>query len=101
VGSVLLTELPPDDPNREYYTCDLAGATAKGGYGREYWMSRLALQEALTYVEGERAASVRRAQRAGRYVRLPRARVIVVRWRAGGCGCAAWTARSARCRRMP
>jgi site-specific recombinase XerD len=76
-GSVLLMELPPDDRNREYYTCDLGAATAKGEYGRQYWMSRPALQEALNYVEGERATAVRRAQRVGRYERLSRSRIIV------------------------
>jgi integrase len=40
-------------------------------------MPRHALLQALNYMEGERAAAVRRAQREGRYERLPGARIIV------------------------
>lgn len=76
-ASVLLVELPADDATRAYYTCHVADATAKGGYGRDHWMPRQALLQALNYVEGERAAAVRRARREGRYERLPGARIIV------------------------
>lgn len=69
-GSILVAELPPDDPSRGYYTCRLAAAVAKGRVGRRYWMPRWALQDALGYVEGERATAVRRGRRAGRYERM-------------------------------
>jgi integrase len=69
-GSLLTADLPPDDPGRSYYVCRVAGATAKGGYGRKFWMPRRSLLAALSYTEGERAAAVRRARRAGRYDRL-------------------------------
>ncbi|MBY6413300.1 hypothetical protein HQ346_16500 [Rhodococcus sp. BP-252] len=35
-GSVLLGELPADDPSRQFTTCRLASATAKYGRGRQY-----------------------------------------------------------------
>lgn len=77
-GSVLLQELPPDDPARQYMTCHLATQTAKGKrYSRPYWMPRRALAEVLTYVEGERASAVHRARQNGRYERMAGARTIV------------------------
>jgi integrase len=69
-ASVLLCELPPDGPSRGYYTCTLAEGCAKGGRGRRYWMPRAVLADVLAYRDGERAAAVRRAQRAGRYEQL-------------------------------
>jgi integrase len=76
-ATVLEVELPGDDPARLYYTCRLADAVAKGGYGRRFWMPRAALTEVLSYIEGERAAAVARAQAAGRYERLDGACVLV------------------------
>ncbi|MFF0746775.1 hypothetical protein ACFYVL_40970 [Streptomyces sp. NPDC004111] len=70
-ASVLRLELPADDETRTYYTCRLAEACAKGGRGRRFWMPRSVLVDVLAYEEGERAAAVRRAQRACRYDRLP------------------------------
>ncbi|MFI7405940.1 site-specific integrase [Streptomyces sp. NPDC049541] len=69
-ASVLMLELPGEGYGRGYATGRLAAACAKGGRGRRYWMPRTALADALGYCEGERAAAVRRAQRAGRYERL-------------------------------
>jgi site-specific recombinase XerD len=66
-SSVLLVELPGDGGLRGYSTCSLAAACAKGSRGRRYWMPRTVLSGVLAYVEGERAAAVRRAQQAGRY----------------------------------
>jgi hypothetical protein len=66
-SSVLVNELPADDPSRGYYTCWLAAACAKGSRGRRFWMPRSVLSDALAYGEGERAAAVRRARLAGRY----------------------------------
>ncbi|WP_216907590.1 site-specific integrase [Nocardia noduli] len=77
MGSLLMLELPGDDPRRVYTTCRLAAECAKGGRGREYWMPRRTLVEVLGYVEGERARAVGRAQRADRYRRLTDARIIV------------------------
>jgi len=65
-ASVLLTELPEDDPARGYRSCRLADACAKGGYGHPYWIQREALLGVLDYLEGARARAVRGAQRAGR-----------------------------------
>ena len=66
-ASVVLPELPGDDPGRGYSTCRLADACAKNGYGHVYWLPRHALVDVLNYVEGARARIVRAAQRAGRY----------------------------------
>ncbi|MFD9535777.1 integrase [Streptomyces sp. NPDC060010] len=71
-ASVLRLELPADDEARTYYTCRLAAACAKGGRGRRFWKPRSVLTDVLAYEEGERAAAVRRAQRAGRYEQQPR-----------------------------
>jgi len=71
-GSVLSCELPEDDPGRYYMVCNLAGETAKGGFGRRYWLPRRVLTTALSYFEGERASAVRRARSAGRYEKMLR-----------------------------
>jgi hypothetical protein len=76
-ASLLLAELPADDPGRGYATCLLADWCAKGGYGHKYWMPRWALVKVLDYVEGARARAVRRAQREGRYDRLDRVRLVL------------------------
>ncbi|MFI7681012.1 site-specific integrase, partial [Actinophytocola sp. NPDC049390] len=76
-ASVLVTELPDDDPARGYRTCRLADACAKGGYGHKYWIQREALLGVLDYVEGARARAVRDAQRAGRYGQLTTVRLVV------------------------
>lgn len=75
-GSIMLIELPADDPSRQFRTCSLASATAKYGRGRQYWMPRAVLSAVLSYAEGERATAVRRAQRSGRYDRLTDALVV-------------------------
>lgn len=75
-SSVLITELPGEDATRSYYTCRLAAECGKGGRGRRYWMPAGVLSDVLAYIEGERAAAVRRAQRAGRYQRLDEVLVV-------------------------
>lgn len=70
-ASVVLSELPADDPSRGYSTCQLADACAKGGYGRPYWLPRQALLGVLDYIEGSRARAVRNAQRDGTYENVP------------------------------
>ncbi|MFE2071079.1 hypothetical protein ACFXDH_53540 [Streptomyces sp. NPDC059467] len=76
-ASVMLPEFPLYDRHRNYYTCQLADACAKGGYGHPYWMPRSAVKGLLSYVEGARAAAVRRAQAAGRYERVAGARLVL------------------------
>ena len=76
-ASVLLLELPDDDPARGYSTCRLADACAKGGYGHRYWLPRPAVLGVLDYVEGARARAVRRAQLDGTYERLRGLRLVV------------------------
>lgn len=66
-ASIVLPELPRDDPSRGYSTCQLADACAKGGYGHPYWLPRPALLGVLDYIEGSRARAVRNAQREGTY----------------------------------
>ncbi|WP_159393413.1 site-specific integrase [Streptomyces rimosus] len=75
-ASVVLPELPSYDPRRGYYTCHLADACAKGGYGHLYWTPRSAMKTVLAYCEGARAAAVRRAQDAGRYERVGGRRLV-------------------------
>ncbi len=69
-ASVVLPELPAYDRRRGYYTCKLADRCAKGRYGHLYWTPRSAMKGLLSYVEGARAAAVRRAQATGRYEQL-------------------------------
>jgi integrase len=69
-ATILLAELPGDDPARGYFTGRLAASCAKGGRGRRYWMPRGVLADVLSYCEGERAAAVRRARARGRYEQL-------------------------------
>lgn len=76
-ASVVLPELPPYDRRRGYYTCRLADACAKGGYGHLYWTPRSAMKGVLSYLEGARAAAVRRAQVAGRYERVGKRRLVL------------------------
>jgi site-specific recombinase XerD len=69
-GSVVLPELPLPDAGRGFFTCRLADACAKGGYGHPYWMPRSALAAVRAYIEGPRARVIREAQAAGRYEQL-------------------------------
>ena len=78
-ASILLAELPDDDPSRGYSRCRLADASAKGDRGHPYWMPRWALTGVLAYVEGARAAAVRRAQAAGRYEAVSGKRLVLAR----------------------
>jgi site-specific recombinase XerD len=78
-ASVLLFELPDDDPARGYSTCRLADACAKGGYGHRYWLPRPAVLGVLDYVEGARAKAVRQAQRDGLYERVVQRRLVLAR----------------------
>jgi hypothetical protein len=68
--TVLLAELPAEDPGRGYYTCFLASACSKNERGRRFWMPHTVLADVLGYCEGERAAAIRRAQQAERYARI-------------------------------
>lgn len=78
-ASILLDELPDDDPGRGYSKCLLADLSAKGGYGHSYWMPRWALTGVLSYVEGARARAVRRAQAAGLYETVTGKRLVLAR----------------------
>jgi hypothetical protein len=75
-SSVVLPELPRLAPGREYYTCALADACAKGGFGHSFWMPRSVLVAVCAYIEGARARAVREAQAAGRYEGVRRLRVV-------------------------
>jgi site-specific recombinase XerD len=76
-GSVVLPELPALSPGRAYFTCALADARAKGGYGHPYWMPRAVLASVRAYMEGARARAVRRAQTAGRYETVRNKRFVI------------------------
>jgi hypothetical protein len=75
-ASVVLPELPAYDRRCGYFTCQLADACAKGGYGHPYWTPRSAMKGVLSYIEGPRAAAVRRARAAGRYERVKAMRMV-------------------------
>lgn len=75
-ASMLLPELPEThDAERIYRSGRLASSCAKGGHGRQWWCPRDTLGEVWTYVEGQRAEWVRKAQINGRYKDLPGALV--------------------------
>ena len=76
-ASLLVDELPDDDPGRGYRTCQLANACAKGGYGHPYWLPRPALLGVLDYLEGARARAVRSAQQQGRYEQIAHRRLVI------------------------
>jgi integrase len=76
-ASVLVCELPEDDPSRGFSTRWLANACAKRSYGHRYWIPRRPLLEVLSYLEGARARAVRRAQRSGRYERIAGVRLVL------------------------
>lgn len=75
-ASITLPELPTVSEGRAYFTCTLADACAKGGYGYPYWMPRAVLAGVRAYVEGPRARAVRQAQVAGRYTDERAIRVV-------------------------
>jgi site-specific recombinase XerD len=66
-ASVVLPELPDLARGRRFFRCELADACAKGRNGYAYWTPLATLRGVLGYVEGARAAAVRRAQAADRY----------------------------------
>ncbi|MBF6253925.1 hypothetical protein IU414_18275 [Nocardia farcinica] len=76
-ASLLEIELPYDDPARQFMTCTLAAACAKGSVRRKFWMPRRMLVDVLAYIEGERAAAVRRAQARRRYERVGDRRILL------------------------
>ncbi|WP_369035483.1 site-specific integrase [Streptomyces adonidis] len=76
-ASVVLPELPPYERRRPYYTCQLADACAKGGYGHAYWTPRSVMKALSSYREGPRAAAVRRAQAVDRYERVSGMRLVL------------------------
>lgn len=47
-ASVVLPELPAYERRRGFFTCELADACAKGGYGHKYWIPRAALRGVLS-----------------------------------------------------
>lgn len=78
-ASVLDVEIPEPGSSR-FASAWLAAACIKGGRaGRSYRVPRSVLHAIAAYtdpVEGSRAEAVRRAQRSGRYERLPAIRVV-------------------------
>ncbi|TFC51557.1 hypothetical protein E3O47_07455 [Cryobacterium sp. TMT2-17-1] len=76
-SSVLISELPAADEQRWFYTLTLANMCAKGGYGHPFWIDRGALNFVRDYVDGDRAASVLKAQANGSYSRRKDLSIIV------------------------
>ena len=73
-GTLLVYELPHDGGAPVSFG-RLSGATSKS-VGRDFCMTRNALQRIRTYRESGRDGTIRRAQAAGRYDRVPGARVV-------------------------
>lgn len=73
-GTVLTMELP-ELATRSYYSGWVGKAVAKRA-GRFYYVSHPALQSVEVYRASTRQASIRRAQRAGSYERIPGLRVV-------------------------
>ncbi len=70
-SSMLSVELPPAR-DQGLFRGWVAAACAKGSVGRPFWMRRRVAQLVWFYLqEGSRSAAVARAQRAGRYERVP------------------------------
>jgi len=82
-ASVVLPELPQLQSERSFYTCRLADACAKGGYGHPYWIPREVVGGVAAYIEGARARAVRDAQAAGRYERIEGRGVMRTQTRSG------------------
>jgi site-specific recombinase XerD len=74
-GTLLTDEMPTVMGSENYLCGRIAEAVAKGR-GRDYWVSRKALQRIDGYIMSTRAESVRRAQAAGRYDELRGMQVI-------------------------
>lgn len=74
-GTLLLCELPPVRSDGVLSKARVADSVAKGR-GRNYWISRAGLRSIDAYLHSDRAASVQRAQAAGRYEQLPGRRVL-------------------------
>lgn len=69
-ASLLWVEVPGLQGNENFHRARLATAVAKGR-GRNFWISRAALQGLEAYRMTTRAEVVERAQRAGRYDHIP------------------------------
>ncbi|WP_237088142.1 site-specific integrase [Nocardia seriolae] len=70
-SSQLTIELP-DSAQAGLFRGQLSASCAKGSVGRRFWMRRRVTQLVRFYVdEGGRQAAIARAQRAGRYERIP------------------------------
>ena len=67
---MVLPEMPTMEAARGFFTCRLADACAKGGYGHLYRMPPV-LSGVRAYVEGARARAVREAQDVNRYDQVP------------------------------
>ncbi|MFG2638768.1 integrase [Streptomyces sp. NPDC048362] len=76
-GSLLTIEVPkiPLSGGR-YCRGKVAGAVTRSKVGRTFYASSGAVGDVESYVEASRAWAVRKAQRAGRYERLPEMRLV-------------------------
>ena len=70
-GTVLVAELPAVEASDRYVRGKVAEAVTKGGHGREYWVSRQALERVDAYRQTTRREAVWRANREGRYDSIP------------------------------
>lgn len=75
-GTLLTIEVPDIRQGRRYLRGRLANRVAKGGSGRDYWVSSSALGMIDAYVVSTRQAAIDRARDAGRYDELGDIKVV-------------------------
>ncbi|WP_226966648.1 site-specific integrase [Streptomyces phaeolivaceus] len=76
-ASLLTLEIPNlTMDERRYYASRLAPVVTKSKRARTFYVASPVVGEIETYCESTRAASIRRAQRQGRYERLPQLRLV-------------------------
>jgi len=77
-GSLLTFEVPKRQlGGGRYYRSKVAGAVTRSKKQRTFYVASDAVGEIESYVASSRAWAIRKAQRAGRYDRLPQMRLVI------------------------
>lgn len=75
-GSLVLDELPSFTSELQYTRGHIGESVAKGGRGRDFWISGRTLKLIDNYRESTRREAVHRAQREGRYTAITTKKVV-------------------------
>ncbi|UTM40174.1 tyrosine-type recombinase/integrase [Rhodococcus sp. D-6] len=75
-GSLVLAELPSFASELQYTRGRVSESVAKGGRGRDFWISGRTLKLIDNYCESTRREAVHRAQREGRYTAITTKKVV-------------------------